>query len=87
MTDLETRIKQWADGAMPDRTLASRLRKLGEEVGELAEAVCNLGPNKPDTNGYFSDLYAPAAQETADCAIVLSDICSLLGFSTVQRFL
>lgn len=77
MTDLETRIKQWADGALPDRTLASLLRKLGEEVGELAEAVCNRGEDQRT----HSNTQHAIAREAADCAIVLSDICSLLGYS------
>jgi len=73
MQQLEQDIKYWADSRWPTRTLASRLRKLGEEVGELAEAVCLL----PGTGRASRE----AAREAADCAIVLSDICSLLGYS------
>lgn len=76
MQQLEQEIKQWADGKWPARTLASRLRKLGEEVGELAEAVCYVPEH--DLPAYLGEA---AAREAADCAIVLSDICSLLGYS------
>ncbi len=75
MQQLEHDIHKWANERFPDRTLASRLRKLGEEFGELAEAVCNV-PNYP-----HSELCHTAAFEAADCAIVLSDICSMLGYS------
>lgn len=81
MVTLEQDIKQWADSRWPTRTLASRLRKLGEEVGELAEAVVTLegysGPSEFD----MGRLREATALEAADCAIILSDICSMLGYS------
>ena len=88
MQQLEQDIKQWADSRWPTRTLASRLRKLGEEVGELAEAVCDRAGEYATAECEKSEYNLPmdvdnhaAAQEAADCAIVLSDICSLLGYS------
>jgi NTP pyrophosphatase (non-canonical NTP hydrolase) len=82
MQQLEQEIKAWADSRWPTRTLASRLRKLGEEVGELAEAVCNyesLPEYCRETD--FESGRITASREAADCAIILSDICSLLGYS------
>jgi NTP pyrophosphatase (non-canonical NTP hydrolase) len=85
MVTLEQDIKQWADSRWPTRTLASRLRKLGEEVGELAEAVCQAEVTRMAEEGgchlVSNTLRREAAREAADCAIVLSDICSLLGYS------
>ena len=82
MQQLEQGIKEWADGKWPARTLGSRLRKLGEEVGELAEAGCD----RTERLGYCTMDERHAAtlvmvREAADCAIVLSDICSMLGYS------
>jgi len=91
MVTLEQEIKQWADSRWPTRTLASRLRKLGEEVGELAEAVCQAEATRMAEHGGFhlvsNTLRREAAREAADCAIVLSDICSMLGYplSAVMR--
>jgi len=82
MQQLEEQIKQWADGSMPNRTLASRLRKLGEEFGELAEAVVqrtDVSENAPNRINHAAA--SNVAREAADCAIVLSDICSMLGYS------
>ena len=93
MQQLEQDIKQWADSRWPARTLASRLRKLGEEVGELAESVVELAEayqspyssHENSLTGYsltaVNNCKRHAAREAADCAIVLSDICSLLGYS------
>ena len=78
MQQLENQIKQWADGKWPNRTLASRLRKLGEEFGELAEAVAS----REGYRHYGKDASSLCAvKEAADCAIILSDICSMLGYS------
>lgn len=68
MTALETEIKQFADDRWPDRDVAGRLRKLGEEFGELAEAVA-----RGDGDAAFL--------EAADCAIVLTDLLALQGKS------
>lgn len=88
MQQLEQDIKFWADSRWPTRTLASRLRKLGEEVGELSEAVCDYTREHAIAECEASEYNSPmrvdghhAAQEAADCAIILSDICSMLGYS------
>lgn len=76
MQQLEKEIKQWADGKWPDRTVAGRIRKLGEEVGELAEALIDR-----EATGGHDIMTLQAVQEAADCAIILSDLCSMLGYS------
>lgn len=68
MTGLEEEIKKFADDRWPDRDVAGRLRKLGEEFGELAEAVA-----RGDNNATFL--------EAADCGIVLTDLLALQGKS------
>lgn len=67
MNPLELEIAQFADKHLR-RDLASRLKKLGEEYGELAEAIAN-----GDRVG--------SRLEAADCGIVLTDIAHLLGAS------
>ena len=64
MTGLEEDIKKFADERWPDRDVAGRLRKLGEEFGELAEAIA-----RGDDDAAFL--------EAADCAIVLADMMAL----------
>jgi NTP pyrophosphatase (non-canonical NTP hydrolase) len=82
VSQVEQDIKTWADSRWPTRTLASRLRKLGEEVGELAEAVCDYESVRGDgTSVTLIPFASNAAREAADCAIILSDICSMFGYS------
>lgn len=76
------RIKEFADLRWPDRDLPARLRKLGEEVGELNEAVSRLyavlSQVNVDTDVYLN-LMADMAMEVADVAIVLQDILIISG--------
>lgn len=69
MTSLEMKIFNFCHARYP-RDLPSRLRKLGEEFGELAEAIAR-GRRKE------------IIEEAGDCAIVLTDICALLDASLV----
>ncbi|MFZ4856162.1 MAG: hypothetical protein ACOYL3_07170 [Desulfuromonadaceae bacterium] len=68
MTGLEAEIKSFADERWPDRDIAGRIRKLGEEFGELAEAVAR---------GVDNDIFL----EAADCGIILADLLALMGKS------
>ena len=72
------RIKVFADLRWPDRDLPGRLRKLGEEFGELAEAVCYVGLTSkvPEDAGLC---LANFALEIADCAIILQDMLIVAG--------
>lgn len=63
MTTLELKIFDFCNQRYP-RDLPSRLRKLGEEFGELAEAIAR-GRKKE------------IIEEAGDCAFVLADICAL----------
>lgn len=68
LTPLELRILRLAMKRGYQTDLASRLKKLGEEIGELAEAIAN-----GDKVGI--------RKESADCGIVLSHIGIIDGFS------
>jgi len=68
MTDLEQRIFRFANERWPDRDRAGRMRKLGEEFGELAEALIR---------GDETEI----CMEAADCGIVLADLMGLSGVS------
>jgi NTP pyrophosphatase (non-canonical NTP hydrolase) len=82
MNTLEQRIKQFADGRWPHRDIPGRIRKLGEEFGELAEAVIHMRTMQgaKDTQRETLAIHC-VALEAADCAIILADLCSLLGIS------
>lgn len=75
MTDLEKQIKTFADERWPNRTPFSKLRKLGEEFGELSEACAKWGEHAKF--GRIADI----KEEAADMAIVLADFVALLGGS------
>ena len=76
------RIKEFADLRWPDRDLPGRLRKLGEEVGELNEAATRLYaaciPDHIDRESYLN-LLANLTMEVADVAIILQDILIISG--------
>ncbi len=76
------RIKGFADLRWPDRDLPGRLRKLGEEVGELNEAASRLyaalSQGTIDTEVYYN-LLADMTMEVADVAIILQDIMIISG--------
>ena len=80
MNELELRVKRFADSRWPKRDLAGRVRKLGEEFGELAEAVARL-ESVSNGHGEIFKRRNHVAEEAADCAIILSDIVGLLGLS------
>lgn len=69
MTSLEVKIYDFCNERYP-RDLPGRLRKLGEEFGELAEAIAR-GQRKE------------IIEEAGDCGIILSDICALMDASLV----
>lgn len=81
MTPLEIDIHQTANRLWTKRTIAGRVRKLGEEFGELAEALIeyiaasNAGATKL---GRFK---GALRAEAGDVGIVLSDLCTMAGFS------
>jgi NTP pyrophosphatase (non-canonical NTP hydrolase) len=68
MTQLEQDIKTWADDRFGHRTTTGRIRKLGEEFGELAEAVAEADRTK-------------IIEEAADVGMVVSDMLALIGVS------
>lgn len=68
MNDLERKIKAYADERWPDRNSKFCIKKLGEELIELTEAIA-----EDDKVGILI--------KAADMAIVLSDICALEGES------
>jgi len=77
------RIKEFADLRWPDRDLPGRLRKLGEEIGEVNEAAALLCMGQAadvDLDTHL-DLLARLTTEVADCAIVLQDILIVAGVS------
>jgi NTP pyrophosphatase (non-canonical NTP hydrolase) len=67
---LEAQIHDLADRHFK-RDLASRLKKLGEEIGELAEAIVRKDK-------------ASILEEAADCNNVLTDIAHVAGGSLVE---
>lgn len=76
------RIKEFADLRWPDRDLLDRLRKIGEEYGEMNEAAARFFrlqclPDVPD-EAYMNAL-AHLTMEVADVAILLQDILILSG--------
>ena len=73
--ELERSIKEFADAYWPNRTPATRIRKLGEEFGELAEAYAEYRANPR-----FGSV-ANVKSEAADVAIVLIDLLALMGGS------
>ena len=79
---LDEEIQEWAQGKWPGAKLPEKYRKLGEEQGELGEALINLADIWARTTD-GSLLRGPAKyaalKETADCAIVLSQIARMLG--------
>lgn len=75
-TELEQRIKTFADSRWPERDIPGRIRKLGEEFGELAEAVARMDQSMP-TEDEVNDVIL----EAADCAIILTDLVALLDKS------
>jgi NTP pyrophosphatase (non-canonical NTP hydrolase) len=80
MTKLETQIKTFADERWPNRTPFSKLRKLGEEFGELSQVCANYD------GGRFGRI-AAIKEEAADMAIVLSDFVSLFGGSLEEEMI
>lgn len=79
MTILENRIFELANERWPNRDLPNRMRKLGEEVGELAEAVARLQwAEGQASDGIVDQMKEAVRMEAADCAIVLTDLLALL---------
>jgi hypothetical protein len=76
---LVERIKEFADLRWPDRDLPGRLRKLGEEVGELGEAICNLMFVNQIPPEEAESIMVKFALEVADCAIILQDMLIVAG--------
>ncbi len=81
MTALELEISQAADRRWRKRTIANRLRKLGEEFGELAEALMELAGAANASDGEFERCKQAVRDEAGDTGIVLADLCALAGFS------
>ena len=81
MTALELDIMQTADRRWRKRTLANRLRKLGEEFGELAEAMMEFAAAANASGGEFEQRKEAFRDEAGDVGIVLTDLCGLAGFS------
>lgn len=75
MTPLEKDVKSWADKRFGERDNAGRIRKLGEEYGELGEAVARFEKHPTDDN------FAKMVEESADVGLVVSDLLALHGVS------
>ncbi len=73
MTRLEHAIKDFADDAFGSRDVPSRFRKLGEEIGELGEAIARYTGEKSRPH------HQAVCLEAADVAIVLADLLIVLG--------
>lgn len=70
LTEFEAEVMAFADERFGHRTLGGRIRKLGEEFGELAEAVIALQQGTGSVDAI--------AAEAADCNLVLTDLLALL---------
>lgn len=86
MTRLEQDIKQFADERWPSRDVAGRLRKLGEEIGELAEAVAHYEYNRA-INKCGELAVWNVRLEAADVGIVLTDLLAVLDGSSLQEMM
>jgi len=71
LRSLEQKAKAYADARWPDRDMAWLIRKLGEEFGELAEAVSR----RDETSIRI---------EAADATFILMDMLALKGDSLTQ---
>ena len=82
LTPLERSIFETANELWTQRTVANRIRKLGEEFGELGEALIEYAAaaNAPG-NPRLLEHRQKLREESADVGIVLSDLCAMLGFS------
>jgi NTP pyrophosphatase (non-canonical NTP hydrolase) len=68
---LDDEIAEWAESEFPTADVGRKFRKLGEEVGELGEALMRLMCDPAELQH--------ARDEIADCAIVLSHMATMLG--------
>ncbi len=71
---IDKEIQTWAEAKWPDATLPNKLRKLGEEFGELSEAIA-FHTQFPKAEGWR----CAVKWEIADCAIVLSHMARMIG--------
>jgi NTP pyrophosphatase (non-canonical NTP hydrolase) len=76
----ETSIIEWSKSSLADRSISSRIVKLGEEMGELVSAINKNGLD-PASDW---DIKRAVIEEAADVAIVLTDMADSLGFSAVS---
>jgi len=79
---LERDIWKVQQARWPRRTVANRIRKLGEEFGELGEALIEYAgaANAPGNPG-VTECWQKIREESGDVGIVLADLCLMLGFS------
>lgn len=82
VNQLERDIFKVQETRWPQRTIANRIRKLGEEFGELGEALIeySAAANAPGNPG-LPEYWQKIREESGDVGIVLADLCLLLGFS------
>ena len=59
----------------------AKIRKLGEEFGELAEALAEYIAAANCSDGEFEARKQALKDEAGDMGIVLADFCILVGFS------
>lgn len=78
---IDEEIGAWNDRVHPDADLPAKFRKLGEEVGELGEALMRF--QHYENNQRFVD----CRMEVADCAIVLSHMARLLGAESLDELM
>jgi NTP pyrophosphatase (non-canonical NTP hydrolase) len=77
LTALQHEVSEWAEKRWPDADILSKIRKLTEEVGELAEAAARFASMQTDED--IGETYHHLREEAADCQLVLLHIFKLLG--------
>lgn len=91
-SNLETEIQEWAEAKWPDAKLPKKFSKLGEEIGELGEALANLAWQDGRAFGDKGSLQSLKAikdvvAEIADCAMILSHMARMLGHEGLHEIM
>jgi NTP pyrophosphatase (non-canonical NTP hydrolase) len=71
--NIDDRIASWNDRVNGPQKIGGKFRKLGEEVGELGEALMALDFSSDSSEN-------DVLMEIADCAIVLSHLARLVFY-------
>lgn len=84
LSPMEREVFEFANERWPRRDLPGRVRKLGEEFGELAEAVARYLSRSIGGDEALYEARSNVLKEAADCGIVLDDLCAILKASLHQ---